>query len=60
MAFETPFSSLSETGPDLNYEFLRDFFVDKLRSFEKQFAQKLTSINLPRRSFVHVATLLKA
>ena len=52
MAFETPFSSLSNEGPDLSLEFLRGFYVDKLRSFEEQLAQKLRNINLPRRSLL--------
>ena len=71
MAFETPFSSLSNEGPDLSLEFLRGFYVDKLRSFEEQLAQKLRNINLPRRSFaqpersvrledVHVSTFVES
>ena len=50
MAFATPFSSFDQP-PCLSKDSLREFFLDSVRSFEEGVASKLTTINLPRRSF---------
>lgn len=51
MDYETPLKSFSAGGPDLSSDFLREFFVDMVRSFEENVIRKLRSINHPRRSF---------
>ena len=50
--FETPFKSFTAEGPDLSYDFLKEFFVDSVRAFEEVVSTKIRSINLPRRSFM--------
>ena len=50
MAFATPFSSFDQP-PCWFEDSLREFFLDSVRWFEEGVASKLTTINLPCRSF---------